>query len=153
MPEILLNRARPQSADDLPPNTRPVMAVEKDQQIGVRGRDGGLHARDMRVRQVLLVDREDANKRYIVAKVIGPATGEDAVMVPAEGEVEMAQILEMLAQAVENRRARSVLRALWLPQRHAQLQEGLVQVAHELIEQKAGRSVSGPHFTRERSSR
>lgn len=144
MTDILLRHALPDNPDELPPDARPLAATECDATHPGTGRQ-------VRVRRVVMVSPSQNSTHHLI-RVLGPATGEDGVHVPAEGEVEMAQILEMLDMAIENRRKRAAARKLWLPQRHIEFQEGMVRRAHEIIEEQAGRSVFGPFIMRERGS-
>jgi hypothetical protein len=126
-----LGHGIPQDPSEIAPDTLIHDATEGDFLNPLTGRI-------RRMRFVRIVAR-DQNRLYTVQRDMGPATGEDGVLIPGDETVEMAHVHDLLDTAMENRRRRAAKRKLWLPERHKELQGQLVRAAEMAIASRKGR--------------
>lgn len=95
MVEIIRER-NPQFMDELKRDFVPYEVMEGDfsyRGVTPDGRMSLLHRRQRKVRYV----SHDQNSLRETVDDLGPATGEDAVVIPCDGAVEIAQAIELIA--------------------------------------------------------
>jgi len=151
---IQTRKAMPTELDELWRDFRPLTVSEKDVTVGPRlGKDMLLRVEQIRVVEVVFVDPEDANQVRKICFELGPATGEDAITIPCEGAVDMAQVRDVwMAQKQERIPQHMRERALRQEDRDRRFYEGLVREADEQTKRKLGMSTFGPGGSTQRST-
>ena len=140
----IIRQKTPQFMDELTRDFVPYEVIEGDfSYTGVRP-DGSrqiLHRRQRKVRYA----SPDQNSLCETVDDLGPATGEDAFVIPCEGAVEMAQAIELIdwqkRVAAEMKRRRAEIE----PERTRHFLTQLELLREEALLAQHGTSSFGPH--------
>jgi hypothetical protein len=133
----------PVMEEELKRDFRPFEIVECNMPRVHVGSDGRKRILQRRIRMVRFVNIEQTRVREIITD-LGPASNEQPFAMPCDGQVEMAQALELFGwakRASEERRARS---ELIKPERDRAFLNGIADVADEWTKRKLGLSTFGP---------
>lgn len=142
----IVRKANPQSLDELERNSTFTEYREMDlspfecMTMGL-----GVPTGYQRVAVVYAVDRNDANKMYHIAKVLGPATGTNRVSVPANGNVEWAWVQEMVEMRASQLNEKIAARAIRLHDLQKSINTQLPDIADNMEKVKRGHSTFGEH--------
>lgn len=152
MTEINMQKADPQDWDDLRRDFKPIQVGEKDMSRKVLGDDGLYRILQRRVRVVFFIGKDQTTKRHL-AWDMGPATGEDAVLIPCEGAVEMSQVFDIFETHIRQRAPAAMAdRALRQEARDQRFLRGLIQEADERRLNALGLSSFGQYARVQRTS-
>lgn len=153
MPHIVTRKAVPTELDEVWRDFKPLTVSEKDATIGPKlCEDGLFRVLQRRGVEVVFVDPEDANRIRRIWFDKGPATGEDALTIPCEEAVDMAQVQDIFLAHKERLRQHMAERAARQPDRDKRFYEGLVKEADLQEKRKLGLSTIGPGGMTQRST-
>ena len=125
--------------DDLKRDARP---------LEVREGDTTIQGKRVRLLVVTFVSKSQNDVNRLV-KVLGPATGEESLIIPCGEGVELAQIEDILIAAKAKRKARAEQRLLYLPERQANMDRALIDLAEfEMARRKGSAFGPGGNFSR-----
>lgn len=134
----------PQFEEELRRDFRPIAVLEADFTYRVVGDDGRqriVHRRQRKIRYV----SHDQNRICETVKDLGEATGETPFLIPCEGEVELAQAIELWEWAYRKRRELRERQAQVQPLRDEAWRNALVDLAEEGQRRSVGMSSFGPY--------
>lgn len=142
----------PEEWDELFRDFKPLTVSERDVTQREVGSDLLLRIVQIRVREVVFVDPDDANRVKRIAFKLGPATGVDHITIPCDGAVDMAQVMDIFEHHLNERLPQHLAeRAARQEDRDRRFYEGLVREADEQTKRKLGLSTFGPGGSTQRS--
>lgn len=152
MPHIITRKAMPEEWDELFRDFKPLNVSEKDVTMREVGDDLLLRIKHYRVREVVFVDPDDANRVKRIAFKLGPATGVDHITIPCSQAVDMAQVMDIFEHHLNERLPNHLAeRAARQEDRDKRFFDGLVREADEQTKRKLGLSTFGPNGSTVRS--
>lgn len=150
----LIRTMDPLFEEELKRDFRPLEVREGDFSYRAQSPDGRVRLIHRRQRKVLFVDPKDANHTCeLVVADLGVATQEDPWVMPCDGEVEWAQVLELVDWAMRKRAERAAREAQVNPLRTEAMWKNVLENYEKGALAAHGSSTFGPYQRIQRESR
>ncbi len=140
----IIRRNDPLIAEELKRDFRPFEIWEGNAAVTVVGEDHRLRVVHRRRRVIRYISTLDGEKARDIITDLGPATAQEAFVLPCDGEVELCHALELIEWAKRSSAERAARNKAIKPERDRAFLEGLADTADDWTKRKLGRSTYGP---------